>query len=441
MATKRRKDSKGRVLRKGEYERRNGTYRYVHRDATGKEHSIYAPTLSALREKEDKVNYDILDGINLEGKKLRINDVYLVWKSAREKDVKAEILRANTFTNYCYMYEQFVMPTFGKMKVTDATSANVEAFYKTLIVERGLRLNSVTNVHVPLKQVFGLAVQSGYIRSNPTEGTMRKISVAFAKQRQGLASAERALTKEQQRLFLDYLATDEVSRRWYPIFAIMLNTGMRVGEVTGLRWCDVDIDGGFISVNHGLVHNCHGKQNGNPYSINATKTPAGNRVIPIFENVCELFREEKARQEADGIKCRVAVDGYTDFVFLNKEGHCLNQGTLNKALRRIIRDCNFKAMEGVEDLSKAVLLPQFSTHWLRHTFATRLVETGVNVKAAQKLLGHADISTTLNIYTDAQDDFVRNELGKLAMNASYQDLTNDLPKNLECPCEARVMWA
>lgn len=438
MTTKKRKDSKGRVLRKGEYERSNGTYRYVHRDATGKQHTVYAPTLKKLREKEDEVNHDVLDGIKLNGKRLRINDVYLIWKSTRERDVDAGILRDNTFANYCYMFEQFVMPTLGKMRLADVTAARIEAFYKTLITERRLKLNTVNTVHLPLKQVFELAVQSDYIRKNPTANTMRKISAAYAKKQEGLSSAERALTKEQQQLFLDYLARDEISRRWYPIFAIMLKTGMRVGEITGLRWCDVNLDEGFISVNHGLVHNSKGKQNGQPYAINDTKTPAGKRVIPIYDEVQELFKEEWARQKADGIKCRISVDGYTDFVFLNKEGHCLNQSTLNKALRRIIRDCNFEVMKDVKDLDAAVVLPQFSTHWLRHTFATRLIESGVNVKAAQKLLGHADVSTTLNIYTDAQDDFVREELGKYVMTSSYQNRTNDLPTKLEHSCEVRV---
>ena len=86
-----------------------------------------------------------------------------------------------------------------------------------------------------------------------------------------------------------------------------------------------------------------------------------------------------------------------------------HQGTLNKALRRIIRDCNQEILEK-ETKGNAVLLPRFSCHILRHTFATRLCEAGVNMKVIQDILGHADISTTMNIYADAIKDLKEQEL-------------------------------
>lgn len=106
------------------------------------------------------------------------------------------------------------------------------------------------------------------------------------------------------------------------------------------------------------------------YAINDTKTPAGMRILPMLEDVEDLLDEEIERQRADHIRSRMVIDGYRDFVFLNRFGDVLNEGTLNKALKRIIRDCNFEQMEKGSDL----LLPNFSCHWLRHTFSTRMAE-------------------------------------------------------------------
>ena len=101
------------------------------------------------------------------------------------------------------------------------------------------------------------------------------------------------------------------------------------------------------------------------------------------------------------------MDGYTDFIFVNRFGDPQHQGTLNKALRRIIRDCNDEILlKGKKD---PLLLPHFSCHILRHSFTTRMCEAGVNVKVIQETLGHADVSTTLNIYADATKDLKKSE--------------------------------
>lgn len=182
---------------------------------------------------------------------------------------------------------------------------------------------------------------------------------------------------------------------------------MRVGEITGLRWEDINFEENTISVNHTLVYYNHAK-NGCYFNINTPKTKSSNRTIPIIESVKKAFLEEKEYQEAMGITCQAAIDGYTDFVFINRFGNVQHQGTLNKALRRIIRDCNNEVLEKNKE-ANPVLLPRFSCHTLRHTFATRLCETGVNVKVIQDVLGHSDIGTTMNIYADATKDLKEKE--------------------------------
>ncbi len=118
----------------------------------------------------------------------------------------------------------------------------------------------------------------------------------------------------------------------------------------------------------------------------------------MLDFVKEAFIMEKEMQELLDIKCEAEIDGYTDFVFVNRFGNTQHQGTLNKAIRRIIRDCNDEQFLKCDN--PKVLLPHFSCHTLRHTFTTRMCEAGVNIKVIQDTLGHKDISTTLNIYTD-----------------------------------------
>ena len=105
------------------------------------------------------------------------------------------------------------------------------------------------------------------------------------------------------------------------------------------------------------------------------------------------------------------VDCYTDFIFVNRFGNVQHQGTLSKALRRIIRDCNDEVL--LKGQKEPTLLPPFSCHSLRHTFTTRLCEEGVNVKVIQDVLGHSDFKTTMDIYTDVTNELKQKEFSAL----------------------------
>lgn len=143
------------------------------------------------------------------------------------------------------------------------------------------------------------------------------------------------------------------------------------------------------------------------FNVNTPKTPTSNRQVPMLDFVKEAFLIEKKNQELLDLHCQVTIDGYSDFIFINRFGQAQHQGTLNKALRRIIRDCNDEQL--LKDENTDLLLPHFSCHSLRHTFTTRMCEAGVNVKVIQDTLGHKDISTTLNIYTDVTKELKRSE--------------------------------
>ena len=396
-----RKDKDRIVLRKGECQRPNGSYDYRWTDQFGKRHVIYGKTLEELREKEKEVDRDISDGIKAEKRNTTINELFDLWCHIKRG------LKDNTFQNYKYMYNTFVRPKFGKLKISQVKKSDVKRFYNYLADERGLQASTIDSIHTVLHQVFDLAVDDGYIRSNPSERVLKELKQAHCFQ----TEKRKALTVAEQELFLDYLRNTPQYRHWYPIFAVMLGTGLRVGEATGLRWCDIDLDEGLIDVNHTLVYYSHGPQKGCSFNVNTPKTKAGERVVPMLGFVKEAFLEERENQKETGISCKASVDGYTDFIFVNRYGDTQHLGTLNKAIRRIIRDCNDAQFEKSEN--PEVLLPHFSCHTLRHTFTTRMCEAGVNIKVIQDALGHADVSTTLGIYADVTKDLRKDEFAGL----------------------------
>ena len=398
----RRKDNNRRVLKEGEGQRKDGTYDYRWRTPDGKRHSIYARTLEELRKKEDAILRDKSDGIRTDAGNVTLNDVYELWVTQKKG------LKDNTFQNYQYMYRQFVYPDFGQKRVVKVKKSDVRRFYNMLVVERGLKIATVDNIHTVLHQVFELAVEDEYIRNNPSDNVLKDLKQAcgFGQEK------KKALTIAEQWAFLDFLEKSREYSHWKPIFTVMLGSGLRVGEATGLRWEDIDLEKGTISVNHTLVYYNHA-ENGCYFAIHTPKTKAGMRTVPMLTGVKEAFLQEKEYQKLAEISCKANIDGYTNFIFINRFGNVQHQGTLNKALRRIVRDCNQQMQERAKKGKDLVFVPRFSCHILRHTFTTRLCEAGVNMKVIQEVLGHSDISTTMNIYADATEELKKREFGKL----------------------------
>ena len=403
MAVERRKDKKNRVLKEGEYQRSCGTYEFKWRDKSGGRHSISAVTLEELREKELDVLRDVLDGVKADKNNLTINDLYNSWVQLKRG------LKDNTFSNYKYMYTMFVEPDFGKRKIVDLKRSDIRSFYNYLADERHVQINTIDCIHTVLHQVLELGVEDDYLRYNPSDNALKELKKA----RNLESTKRRALTVPEQELFEAYLSRQGQYHRWYPIFIIMLWTGMRVGEVTGLRWCDIDLEDDTISVNHTLVY--YDKRNDErcTFAINTPKTAAGERIIPMLPKVKEAFLMEKQYQEECGLESRAVVDGYRDFIFINRFGNVQHQGTLNKALSRIVRDCNFEILDKPHK-KDTVILPKFSNHSLRHTFTTRMCEAGVNLKVMQEILGHADAETTMDIYAEATKELKKSELDSFA---------------------------
>lgn len=408
----RRKDKNNRVLRDGEsYREKENRYMYRWTGTDGKRHCIYAQTLVELRQKEKAVALDASEGIRTDGGNMTLDNIYGLW---RENKVG---LKQSTFVNYQYVYGRYIQPKLGKCKIREIRKSTIRGLYNGLMrdndVGRAMAINTLEIVHNVLRQILQVAVDDDYIRKNPVDGVLSEIKKANHYE----VPKRHALTIEQQNAFVHFLKSNPTYRHWSTLFAVLLGTGCRIAEFVGLRWCDADFDRNVISINHNLIYRPH--LDGKCYlSITTPKTKAGCRMIPMLPDVRQALLDEKERQAELGIKCQTIVDGYTDFIFLNRFNEPYHPPVINRAIKRISMEYNRMEMDKAEAESReAILLPPFSCHNLRHTFCTRLCENEPNIKVIQDIMGHADIQTTMNIYTDVQKELkescIQNLSGKV----------------------------
>lgn len=215
-----RKDKDRIVLRKGESQRPNGTYDYRWTGKDGKRHVVYAKMLEDLREKEKEIKRDKSDGIKAEARYVTINDLFDLWKQIKRG------LKDNTFQNYQYMYNTFVRPEFGKTRVSTVKKTDVKRFYNYLADERGLQASTIDSVHTVLHQVLEMAVDDCYLRNNPSNNVLKELKQSHVFK----TEKRKSLTKPQQDLLLDFLKRNHTYNHWYPVIAVMVGTGLRVGD-------------------------------------------------------------------------------------------------------------------------------------------------------------------------------------------------------------------
>lgn len=399
-----RKDSKGRNLRQGELQRNDGKYEYRYIDSKGVKHSVYSWQLvdsdkipagkrskESLRAMEKRIARDQDDGIDTYGaSRTTLNAYYDDYITSKRE------LKPSTATNYRYMYDHYVRDEIGHRSIAAIKYSDIRKFYLSLIHDKGFKPNSMEIIHTVLHPVFETAVRDGMIRLNPTDGVMAEIKKSHSWEK----PKRHALTEAQQTAFVDYIAGSRIYRHWLPLFTILLGTGCRVGEVIGLRWEDCDFQEGIISINHNLIYRLQdsGKVE---FHITTPKTKAGERIVPMLGEVKSALLQLRLQQMQTGF-CKAVVDGYSGFIFSNRYGDCLSPHCINRAIERISRDYNAQeTKQAKKERREPIILPHFSAHNLRHTFCTRFCENETNLKIIQEIMGHADISTTMDIYNEA----------------------------------------
>ena len=295
-----RKDTKGRVLHKGEsYNRTRQSYVYSYMDSFGKRRFMYSQDLGELREREKQVKKDELDGISAYA--LAQSDFNYVFD--RYIESKTE-LRSSTKSNYIYNYNRYVRKGFGKKKITEIRYSDVLFFYNALLKE-GFAMSTVEGIHTLLHPTFQMAVRDNIIRNNPSDNVMAELK----KKQKGRSEPRRALTYEQQQAFLRFLEKTEYSR-WKPLFTVMFGTGVRVGELIALRWDDLNFDENVISVIHNITYYPRlDKGSKCEFELSAPKTDTGIRTIPMLDKVREAFLAEKQYQKETGNHCVMELGG------------------------------------------------------------------------------------------------------------------------------------
>jgi integrase len=401
-----RKDLRGRALRKGEVQRASDKrYMYTYTDPLGRRKFIYANDLATLREKEKQLMKDQLDGLDLYvAGKATINDVFDRYMSTKYD------LRETTRSNYLYIWEHFVKDTFGKKRIADIKFSDLLQYYLYLLNDEEIALGTLDSVHCLIHPTFQLAVRDEIIRHNPSDGVMKEVSKRAGKSR----GVRHALTLEQQRAFMDYIANHPVYYHWWPLFTVLLGTGCRIGEGLGLRWQDLDFEKRTISINHSLVYYPEGSSRRSVLKVSKPKTEAGIRIIPMLDIVYDAFQMELEEQEETGYN-QIEIDGMTGFIFTNRNGSAPNPQTVNRTIKRIISSYNAdEVVRAKRQRREPVILPDFSCHHLRHTFCTRLCENETNLKVIQAIMGHRNIETTMDIYAEATEQKKQESIERLS---------------------------
>ena len=393
-----RKDSKGRVLQKGESQRAD-YYIYQYTDIHRKRRVIYAKDLPELRLKKQAILQDIRDGLDISQRTtLTLNEAFDRYFSGRTD------LKHSSRLNYTYLYNHYVRPGFGRWKLASLTYSEFRAFYVSLAQEFGLSKKTLLLIHSILNQVMKTAVRDNIIRINPAEGVIQELSKKYGWEE----NKRHALTPEQQSIFLHYAMSKHEFETIVPLLIVLLGTGLRIGEALGLRWeQDVDFFTQTITVSHSLQYRKldSGKTG---FYISTPKTAAGRRTIPMISQVKDaLYQQQLLRQKKEEKLPnyqKPSVDGYTDFIFTNNQGELYHSTAVNRIIKSIVTNYN-KEEEALahKENRQPHLLPNISCHHLRHTFCSRLCENETNLKIIQDIMGHANITTTMNRYAEANE--------------------------------------
>lgn len=419
-----RKDNKGRVLLRNEYQLKNGSYNYRYFDeVSGKRKRI-----TSWRLLPEDVSPDPDDERDcLRNLELIIENAQKRYRRKLPKPgytmndywekylaLKCEVAES-TLVTYIYMYNKHIRSNLGKRLVTAIRENDIKNFYIKMLGETGLSISYVEHMANVIEPVLELAVKDGLIDINPSKGVVN----GLRRRKDWNPKAREALTEKEQRILVDFIARSFKYKSFLPCLTVFLGTGMRSGELAGLTWNDIDFDDNTVSVNHTLNYKI--ALNGKCiYYISYPKSRKGVRKIPMLREVREVFEELYRRRDDFNKEYQPVVDGYTEFIFRDLKGNLMKSDRFNRVLRNAVNEYNLlEEATAVLEKREPNLLPKITCHHLRHTFCTRLIQNGISIGTVQYLMGHSHASTTLKIYVSVSQSRNKNEMagieGKLKL--------------------------
>lgn len=377
----RRKDNKGRLLKTGESQRKDGRYAYKYQDKNGKSKFMYSWRLTdtdpvpkgkrfgrSLRDLERDLQRDLFDGIDSSGKKM------VLWQLYEKHNALKPNVRQSTETGRKYLMDILKSDTLGNMSI-EAIKPSDTKEWAIRMKKNGYSYQTINNYKRSLKACFYTALNDDLVRKNPFNWNLSDVL-------EDDTEHKTALTDEQVNVLLSFVQIDGVYQKYYNAIVVLLHTGLRISELCGLTTSDIDFEKEFIQVNHQINYD-KGK-----YSINEPKTDSGIREIPMLEPVRKALMDEiKGRIDVQ----QILIDGYSDFVFLNQKSLPMYAHCYSNAFSSLIKKYN-KYHKGNE-------LPLITPHTLRHTFCTNMANKKITPNTLQYIMGHKNITMTLGYYT------------------------------------------
>ena len=377
--SEKRKDSKGRVLRTGESERKNGLYQYRYEDVNGKRQTIYDRDLNELRKKEKEIQKQLEEGVSFFDGCTPLCDVL---DRAYSLKCKWRASTRETMMRYLCLIKPsklYNMPV-NRIRMSDCKQFLID------LHNEGKAFGTINSIHTVLKMAFQLAYEENALMRNPCDFSLKSIIDDDTPDVQ-------ALTQIQQESLWKFLREDTIGKRHLDMFVMLAGTGMRISEFAALTIQNIDFARNVIHVDKQIVR-LVGR-----LIITKPKSKKGVRDIPMTQEVRQSAMNLLRKRQEN--KLDVMIDGYVGFLSVTRNGRPRTHSEYADVMRKLMAHYN--------EVS-AVKIERCTPHVLRHTFCTKCVATGMDVKSAQYLMGHADAAMTLNIYTDNVMDKVHQSM-------------------------------
>lgn len=321
------------------------------------------------------MKYKLAHGLFVEKREIIFGEWFDTWIH----EYKKGCVKIGTIAAYQKYYNGCIKQRFGNVYINQIRGEHIQKLYNELLKE-GYAVSSIKVISAILNGCFSQALKNGLIERNPI--------AAATLPRQTSTAVRQALTKEQQELFMNYAEDSYL----YNLFAVMLRTGLRSGEVRGLKYRDIDKKKNVIHVRRTLKYLEH-----RGYFEDTPKTNTSKRDIPLTKDILALLEAQRAFWGFDIIK----LDTY---LFCNEKGEPLSrervQGEINRIIKRINNDGHdFK---------------RITPHIFRHTFATRAIEAGMQPQVLKTILGHSSLAMTMDLYSHVMDDVKSDEMEKIS---------------------------
>lgn len=403
-----RRDNKGRKLFNGESQRKDGKYEYKYHDAWGKRKTVYSWKLTptdrvpsgkrddiSLREKIKQIQKDLNSNITPDGGNFTVLE--LVEKYISQKTG----VRHNTRSNYKFVVNVIKKEAFGQKRIDKIKVSDAKEWLIKMQQIDGRGYSSIHTIRGVVRPAFQMAVDDDLLVKNPFEFQLNTVVVNDSVTRE-------AITRQQERDFLEFVKNDKHFCKYYDGIYVLFKTGLRISEFVGLTKKNLDFENSRIIVDHQLQRTRDMK-----YIIEDTKTESGERMVPMTPEVKEAFQRILANRKNP--KVEPMVDGYSGFLFLDKNGRPMVALHWEKYFQHIREKYN---------KIYRVQMPKVTPHVCRHTFCSNMAKSGMNPKTLQYIMGHNDISVTLNVYTHLNYDDAEEEMQKVVGIASKKSTTH-----------------